>query len=309
VGGLEEMKYTAVVACVLFVACSAGWSDDSKKEVPIAELREFYKAEYPFFEMADTLYLPQTELQLPDGFGWPDSSRLTPMQNWMNHFPIWHQYKSVGKWNGEKAKTYDQITRCIHLPWSGPAYKDFAFPWRVAMEYLRHCQAESLFQFIPVAGPTVTYPEYLKHTLAFGPRSEIKLIPDTQRTGSVEELYKCFGYAITNMNYKFLIANCDSLDAKRVGPGDLFLAADSIGKDGAAYVIMFVIENKKKERLFAVGTGGKVASDFHIPLVHNDRHRPWMTLDDIKALTPPNSAQSGFYRFSFFRNLKEVTGK
>ncbi|MEK7774516.1 MAG: DUF4846 domain-containing protein [Candidatus Zixiibacteriota bacterium] len=296
------MRRYILAVLLIFVAGSAfATTPDSLS--PIQKLREVYKVTYPFFEMADTLYLPQTELQLIEGYHWPDSSRLTPIQNWMNHFPIWHQYKNVGIWNGEIAKKFDQITRCIHLPWNGPAYKDIAFPWRIAMEYLRYRQAESLFTFIPNAGATVSYSEFLNHKVAYGPRYDLKLLPDSTRAASVEEFYKCFGVAITNMNYKTLIANCDSVAVGSIGPGDLFVATDSTGCKGVAYVVMFTIENKKKERLFAVATGGEVSSDFHIPLFNKDRNRPWLSPEQIRALTPEGSIQAGFYRFSFLNNL------
>jgi hypothetical protein len=119
----------------------------------------------------------------------------------------------------------------------------------------------------------------------------------------MEEYYKCFGLAITNMNYKSLIANCDSVAEAEVGPGDLFVATDSTGLKGVAYVVLYTLENKKKERLFAVATGGEVASDFYIPLFNNDRNRPWITTEQIRALAPEGAVQSGFYSFSLLKNL------
>ena len=291
---------------VVFAISSSAFAATPDSLSPIQKLREKYKIQYPFFEMVDTLYTPQSELQLPEGYSWPDSAHLTPFQYWMNHFPIWHQYKGVGIWNGGIDKKFDQISRCVHLPWKGPAYKDFAFPWRIAMEYLRHTEAESLFTFVPDAGATVTYGEYLKHSIAYGPRFDIKLLPDTARMPSLEEFYKCFGVAVINTNYKNLIANCDSVAVGDLGSGDLFLASDTSGRKGVAYVVLLTVENKKKERLYAVATGGEVASDFYIPLFNNDRNRPWITAEQIRALAPEGSAQSGFFRLLM---LKTVVGE
>jgi hypothetical protein len=303
-GGFAIPMMKSMLFVLVLASAGSVFAADTVSLSPIQKLREFYKAEYPFFEMPDTLYTPQSELALPDGYSWPDSTRLTPFQFWVNHFPVWHQYKSVGIWNGGVAKKYDQLTRCVHLPWKGPAYKDFAFPWRIVMEYLRHTKAESLFTFVPAAGATVTYGNYLTHTIAYGPRSDVKLLPDTARPPSIEEFYKCFGVAVINSNYKNLIANCDSVAVAELGSGDLFVASDSTGRKGVAYVILLTVENKKKERLYAVATSGEVSSDFHIPLFNNDRNRPWITPEQIRALAPAGSAQSGFYRFSILKNLK-----
>jgi hypothetical protein len=303
--GLEKVKKCLLILVPLAV-CGSALAAAPDSPSPIQKLREYYKEQYPFFEMADTLYTPQSELQLPEGFSWPDSADLTPFQYWVNHFPVWHQYKGVGIWNGGVAWKFDQITRCVHLPWKGPAYRDFAFPWRIAMEYLRYTQAESLFTFIPDAGTTVTYGEYLKHSIAYGPRFDVKLLPDTARTPSIEEYYKCFGVAVINTNYRNLIANCDTVAVSDLSSGDLFLASDTSGRKGVAYVVLFTVMNKDKERLYAVATGGDVASDFHIPLFNNDRNRPWITSEQIRALAPEGSVQSGFYRMSM---LKTVVGE
>ena len=101
--------------------CPGSWGGTSESGGPPATadsgdveqpetLRDWYLKHYDFFSIKDTVFTFETEFEMPDGYRRPDSADLTPFQNWVSHFPLWHRWKPVGNWRGGKA--FEHHGRC-----------------------------------------------------------------------------------------------------------------------------------------------------------------------------------------------------
>ena len=98
-----------------------------------------------------------------------------------------------------------------------------------------------------------------------------------------------------NTSYQSLAENCDPIVDREVAPGDLLIAYNERGSAGVAYVVMNMMVNDAREKLYVVATGCSEACDFHIPLFNDNRNYPWITVERIKALGS-DMAYSGFFR-------------
>ncbi len=256
----------------------------------------FYRQHYPFATMKDTIYTFQSEFALPEGYRQPDSSQLTAFQNWVANFPLWHRYISVGNWKGSKAFAYDEISRPVHLPWRGMDFKDKAIPIRILAEFLHYQGREFDLRILPPTGDTLRYEKFLGGRLRYTSRREPFFEQEVEREPSLSEFYRFMKVCIYSTTYANLPANCDSVAADDLKPGDLFVAHDERGATGVVYVVMHLLVSEKGPRLYAVATGCSDACDFHIPLLTEDRNEPWITADQIRSLAN-GLPFSGFFRF------------
>ncbi len=259
-------------------------------------LRDWYVKHYDFFSMKDTVYTFETEFEFPDGYKRPDSADLTLFQNWVSHFPLWNQWKPIGKYRGGKAFEADQISRAVHLPWKGKTFRDYAIPLRILAEFLRYQHCEFDLHVIPKLGDTLRYEDWLKGKPVSTSGGEVYFKPSEQREHDPYEYYRFLNFCMRSTSYPSLAENCDSITENEVAPGDLFIAHDEKGKSGSVYVILNMLVNEAGEKLFAVATGCPKACDFHIPLFNNNRDDPWITSKHIKALSA-DMPHSGFFRF------------
>lgn len=282
------MKLT-VAAAGLLLLC--GGSIPAQTQTPdsgsTSPLVAWYHDQYPFISMNDSIYTFESEFTVPEGYFRPDSSELTPFQNWISRFPIWHQYKAVGIWKGGKAFEKDQVSRVVHIPWRGPTYTDVGFPLRILSEYCRRNCTEFGLRFVTKGdGDTLDYARWLKSKEAISALGSPRLVPAPERDSSEFEFYRFLNMAMQHQTYRSLAANGDSLSAEQVRPGDLLVGHDDRGRTGKAYVILNMLVNDLGDRLYAVATGCPApdACDFHIPLVTLDRSFPWLTQVQLEAL-------------------------
>jgi len=263
---------------------------------PSETLRDWYVKHYDFYTIKDTVYTFETEFEFPDGYKRPDSADLTPFQNWVSHFPLWHQWKPIGKLRGGKAFEADQVSRAVHLPWKGKSFRDYAIPLRILAEFLRYQHCEFDLHVIPELGDTLRYEDWLKGKPFSSSRGEVFFKPSEQRKHDPYEYFRFVDLCMRNTSYPSLAENCDSITENEVAPSDLFIAHDEKGKSGSVYVILNMLVNEAGKKLFMVATGCPEACDFHIPLFNNNRDYPWITSKHIKALGA-DMPHSGFFRF------------
>jgi len=280
----------ALAACLIIVGQAA-----AQQPKDTAEILKWYYEHYPFVTMKDTIYTFETEFILPEGFYRPDSSELTPFQNWVSHFPLWHRWKPVGHWKGGKMYERDEISRAVHLPWKGNRFTDQTIPLRILGEWLYYRHRESELRILPRAGDTLRYEDFLSGDLRFNNRMEPFFEPSEKRQPTPREYYRFMLFCIDQTSYKSLVANCDSIAPQDLAPGDLFIAHDETGRRGRVYVVLLKLLNKKGDRRFVVACGCEEACDFHIPLLTEDRNRPWVTATDIGQLGEDHPHQ-GFFR-------------
>lgn len=265
-------------------------------------MNEQYREIYDFISIPDTAYNFYTEFKLPKDYHYLNPADLSSYQNWITDFPLWHRHKSLGNWKGAKVFDRDSVSRGIHIPWVGRNYVDHSFPIRILSEYYRFKNIEYSFSFQPNNGKLLTYANYLKGTIAKTARGEVIIKPGDTREPSDAEFYKLVHYIMNFNNYKLIAENCDEIKPEEVLPGDLFLSFSDNGREGLTYLIMNIIENKKGQRQYAIGSGCKDPCDFHIPKVNVNRHNPWISSEQIKAFRPL-STKSGFYRFKVLSEI------
>ncbi len=285
------MKLTVLAAAATLALC--GGAILAQPPMPDADtgstnpLVAWYHEQYPFISMTDTIYTFESEFTFPEGFSRPDSSALTPYQNWVARIPIWHQYKAVGVWKGGKAFEKDEVSRVVHIPWRGPTYTDLGFPLRILAEFCRRNRTEFGMQIVTKGdGDTLDYGAWLKGKEVLSPLGSPRLVPALERDSSELEFYRFLNMAMQHQTYQSLAANGDSLPGDQALPGDLLIGHDDRGKTGKAFVILNMLVNDTGDRLYAVATGCPApdACDFHIPLVSLDRNFPWLNQTQLEEL-------------------------
>jgi hypothetical protein len=293
---IKRQAALIAVAAILLISGSAAAQTAGK------DLNQQYRQTYDFISMEDTIFTFEAEFLLPVDFHYADSSALTPFQNWVANIPIWHRYKPVGEWKGNKVYEANEVCRPVHIPWKGPQYTETNFPLRILAEYLRFRHRETAFVFQPTRGEPLDYSSWLSGTPAYNGRGVPIFLPKPTREANNFEFFKMLHFCMQNNNYRSLAANCVTVKVDELAPGDMFIAHDSLGHNGHALVIMNRIEDEKGHRLYAVGRGCPDACDFHIPLVNDNKDNPWLTVREIREMSEP-LASSGFYRFRIIDSL------
>ncbi len=268
---------------------------EAQNSSDVSPLLKWYYDNYPFMTMKDTVYTFESEFIFPEGFRRPDADELTPFQNWISRFPLWHQWRGVGYWKGGKMYEYEEISRPIHLPWRNSYFTDNTIPLRILAEWLYYTNRFSAFRIIPKAGDTLRFEDFLGGELRYNNRMEPFFVPGEKREPSPREFYKFVALCMQMTTYRSLAANCDPIAPSELRPGDLIIAEDETGRKGRVYIIMLMLVNNSGEKRYVVGCGCQEACDFHIPLLTDDRHRPWLETKDLKKLGD-DYIKSGFYR-------------
>jgi hypothetical protein len=280
----------------LLIVLLTGGTLSAQPDKPVPEMLQWYYQHYPFVTMKDTIYTLETEYDYPEGFYRPDSSDLTPFQSWVSRFPLWHQWKPVGHWKGQKLFEHQEISRVVHLPWRGDRFTDQRIPLRILGEWLFYRHRESELRVVPKVGDTLRYEDFLGGELRYNNRMVPFFHPTERREPSSREYYRFMLTCLDQTSHQSLAANCDTITAEDLAPGDLLIAHDETGKKGRVYVVLLKLVNDEGERLFVVACGCEEACDFHIPLLTEDRHRPWVTAQRIEQLAG-EFAHRGLFRF------------
>lgn len=289
------MKSKAIVAGLLVGAMSLVGAIVQAAPPEPSGIVAWYQQHYPFVTMTDSVFTFKTEFVLPDGFRPLDSASLSPFQNWVANFPLWHRWRSVGSWKGQKVYEADSIARPVHLPYRGPEQKDFNIPLRILAEWLFLLKREADLVYYPHAGDSLTYSDWLGGQLRLDRWGHPYIKKGEGRTATDGEYYRFMRACMDYSSYSGLTRNCDTLHTAQVLPGDLFVAHDQTGRKGVAYVVLQVLQNSTGQRLYAVATGCPDACDFHIPKLTEDRNCPWITLEKLQSLGK-DWPQSGFFR-------------
>ncbi|MEA3296309.1 MAG: DUF4846 domain-containing protein, partial [candidate division Zixibacteria bacterium] len=148
----------------------------------------------------------------------------------------------------------------------------------------------------PRKGDILRYNEWLRGKLRYKAHGEVFIEPGEEKDTSIFEYYRFAHMCMANTSYESLARNCDSVAARELLPGDLFIAHDKQVRKGCVYVVMHMLINSKGEKLYAVACGCEESCDFHIPLLTNDRDNPWVTAERIQSLAG-DLPFSGFFRF------------
>jgi len=289
-------KAITTVSLMIFLMTSTLSAQETAKPVNTNGINYHYKQNYDFVTMPDTIYTFQSEFTLPEGYRHVDSSELTPFQDYVANFPLWHRFLPVGSFMGKRIYKYEQISRPVHLPYNGPAYTDRAIPIRILAEYLHDQNREFDLSVVPNAGDTMTYAKWLYNDIAFGPKKSVQFNPAAPKDTTLKEYYTFMRTCLENTSFQSLAYNCDTILPSEARPGDMFVAHSDDGKTGVVYVVLHTLQNDQGDKLYAVATGCKEACDFHIPLFNNDRNNPWLTPQQIAELGQ-DYPRRGFLRF------------
>ena len=254
------------------------------------------KTHYNFFSIKDSMYTMQSELVLPKGFKYIEPKDTLSYEYWLAHFPIWHQYKSIGTWKGGKAFNYDEVSRAVHLPWKGPVFKDVAIPVRILGEYRFQYKQKDKFQILPTKGEMLTYEKWLHGKPAFSHLGDVIFRDDTLKTDTEEEYYKYMLFCMQNVSFESVARSCDSIPSNELQAGDMYIGYNEKGKDGKLFIIMNVISNKAGDKMYLVANGCPEACDMHIQKFNEDRDNPWIDIKRLQSLTDEYEF-SNFYRF------------
>ena len=255
-----------------------------------------YRQNYDFITMKDTIFTFDSEFILPDGYRHADSTELSPYQNYVANFPLWHRHLPIGNWKGAKELDKTEISRPVHLPHQGLAFTNKGIPVRILAEYLHDNNRELELEIAPINGDRLKYTKWLFNKVVYGARKTVKYREVPPRDTTLNTYYAFMKTCMRSGNFQSLTYNGDAVALSDLMPGDIFVAYNENSTKGEVFVVMHMLVAKKKDDLYAVATGCKKPCDFHIPLFNGDRDNPWLTANEIYELGDdyPNR---GFYRF------------
>lgn len=286
-----------ICALLLWSALSSG---DASAEVdatmpPDDVLQRVYQ-QYPYVTYRGKLFTFETEFTWPDGYQRLDSAGLSPFQLWVSHMPMWHRDIGVTSLERTTVLAPAQVSRAVHLPWRTSQFKDYAIPLQMLAEYQLMKKREHQWTVHTKGGDSVTYDAFLSSTVGYDARQRLMLRPAEKRQPDSTEFDAFFALVAFNSNYSSLETNADSVSTEHLRPGDLFISRNESGTQGRVYVIMLVVRNDSGDTRYIVATGCPRICDFHIPLFHDDRENPWLTLAEVQALAPEQYPIKGFFR-------------
>ncbi|MFH1686449.1 MAG: DUF4846 domain-containing protein [bacterium] len=291
------MKFVVIVAAVLMLLTSSDVNAQREMTPSNDSLIAWYHQHYPFSTMDDSIFTFSSEFNLPDGFAPLDSSSLSPFQNWVADFPLWHRWKAVGNFKKQKSFEPDSICRPVHLPYRGPRQSDRNIPIRILAEWLALSERWYDLVFLPHDGDTLTYDNFLRGRLLMDRRSRPYFEPSEERLHDLREFYSYMSVLMDHSSYHGLTRNCRELAVDSLLPGDLIIASNANGHKGQVWVMMHVIENSDGERRYCVATGCEQACDFYIPLLSGDRDQPWISTERLEGLGT-QWERRGYYRLN-----------
>lgn len=264
-------------------------------EKPVSKAPEWYFSRYPFMDEWGKVFTFESEFDWPTGFVRPDSASLSPYSFWVSHFPLYHKNREVGSFRHGVVFEANEISRTVDMNWRTNKFRDDIIPIQMLGEYYLHLGRSEDLAIEPKLGQTMIYGRWLSGKVTYGPRRNLQFTPSPKRANSDDEFSKFFDLCANNTTFNSLRDNCLPVDDAEVIPGDIFIVSNQGGGKGKIYVVLCMLESKRHEKVYAVGTGCSNACDFHIPLVGQSRSDPWLTTDGIRGLTPelPNR---GFFR-------------
>jgi len=296
---MRSLQQTLLILLCAVMATLAGNANAQRSDEFNAQF-DWYKSTYTFLAL-DTLYTMESEFVLPDGYHRPDSSELSEWSWWISHFPLWHRYRPLNDWKGKRLAEADEVARVVYLPDHGTHFTPGAIPFRLAAEYLLWSNRTDDLVIVPKAGEEFTYSKWLSSKLVYSARKEVVFKPSEARPATPQEFQSMVKRAMEVTTCESLAQNCVKIDEAEVAPGDLYMSWDSASGEAVVLMIMYMVEDDKGDRMFAVATGCDDPCDVHIPFFTHDRNDPWLDLSEI-AREVPNESQRGFYRLKVFAN-------
>lgn len=264
-------------------------------EKPVSKTPQWYHSRYPFMDEWGKVFTFESEFEWPAGFVRPDSASLSPFSFWVSHFPLYHKNRGVGSFRHGVIFKPEEISRTIDMNWRTNKFRDDIIPIQILGEYYRYLGRPEDLAIEPKLGQTMIYGRWLAGKVTYGSRRNLQFTTSPKRADSNDEFSMFLDLCANNTTYNSLRENCLPVDDAEVVPGDLFIASNHRGSEGKVYVVLCMLENRRKEKLYAVGTGCDNACDFHIPLVGESRSDPWLITDRIRGLTP-EFPDGGFFR-------------
>lgn len=255
----------------------------------------WYLERYPFLEGRNKLYSLETEFRWPEGYKRIDPASLNAFQEWISNLPLWRRGKPVSAYGKGIFLKVGEFSRTIQLPWRSTFFTDAFIPLQLLCEFLHSRRQDHRIEIVPKMGEPLSYTRWLSGEVAYDRLGNLTCQPSKKREASELELSRYLNEIAININYTALKANCEPIKETEIAPGDLYIAQSEDTRLGKVYIILTILVNEKKDRLYVLATGCPEACDFHIPLFNDDENYPWITLEQIKDLAGEYSS-SGFYR-------------
>lgn len=286
------MTRTAILTAAVFLYLIPNVGASDRKQ-PYDD--EWYFSHYLFLNKPSRPYTFESELIWPEGYKRLDSAKLTDFQFWVSHVPLWHRGYPVNA--GIKGQIYaaDEVCRPLQFQWRIIRLADYSVPLQLDAEYYLYKKRFMDWSFLLKNGERMGYSEWLKGRLIFRPKEGYSIEPGQERKSSEFEENKLLDLCSRATTYASLAANCDSIRAEDLLPGDLIIGHNERGLTGQVWIVLNVIENRKGNRLYCLSTGCADQCAPYIPKFNADRDNPWITLDRIRDLTADYSFH-GYFR-------------
>jgi hypothetical protein len=291
---------TTVVIAVLVSASSVVAGDipaNSVKKIRVKPDHGYVwaKVQYPWMDYRDTLFCAESEFLWPEGFHRPDSQSLTPYQFWISYLPLWHSRRPVGSLFNGKVFDAEQVSRPVHFSRWKTRFADKTIPLELWAQFFLNQKRQFDLRVTPYVGKPLAYKDYLANSVAYNARGEVIYTPTDKRADSEDEFAGFVEFCDHQTTYRSLAANCDSVSAGDLKPGDMYITWNENGVKGTVAIVLTVIMNAGGEKLYTVGVGCPDECDFYIPLFNNDRNYPWISAAQVPTLFP-SKGTAGFFR-------------
>jgi hypothetical protein len=257
---------------------------------------------YPF----SMEYNPQrtilTSFKTPPGYERYPLSKMDRFMLWVTNLPLSKKERPVVKWNRQVLIHQDSISGVVDLGVISGNQTDVDLPVQFIFEFLRSEGKLEDFPVIVSRTDTLFYSRWLNGKYSTGARNEIRYKKGEKRTPDDREFYRYLEYCMHWIEHKNILFNLESVKAKDLAPGDLYIQFDKNDPDssGHAAMIVDICYGEDEEILLLAGWGGIPAHDFYIPKPQSAKDRQWMTIDELKELL----SKYGEGRFYRFKNLR-----
>ena len=272
------------VLALLCLAATAITAADKKADQKRQKWLKQYLKQYPYLDTLGPINTFESEFTWPEGFHRLDPKKLTPFQNWVSNIPMWDDGKSVYAINTGTVLKREKISRSIRYPWRTAQFRDCIIPLQLLADYKYWTNRPQDLAYVTKVGDTVTYGKFLENEISYTPRFRIKYTPTEKREPSEKEFIAYFDLCAFNSDYASLEKQCSPVTDFDFRPGDIYLGRDTVGRSGKVFVILVVATDGKQDYRYIVGAGCNEPCDFYVPLFHDNRSDPWLTLDELKAL-------------------------
>lgn len=247
----------------------------------IEELLKTKNSQYPFSKSLNTSKLTD-HVSIPDGYKRVETN--DGFGEWLKDLPILKDRNNVLTYKNKEANFFERFL----MESDGIIDMDVFHEWQQCADSILRLKAEYHW----------SKNEYSKITFNNG-KKEISYIDWIKKHKNSRKTFKKYlRYVFGNLGTASMKRDLKKVDSNDIQAGDMNIQNQS-GAVGHIFLVLDVVENEKKEKLYLLGQGATPAMEFHIiklPFASS----PWINMDSLQKVLDNVSpyGKGVFRRFS-----------